>query len=134
MQKLEYWKKKIKGVDFADLPEFLIDKGFRQFGYGGSGNFQFKHTKRKVVIKHGYLCTRKPRKDVVPSIIIPIKNPSGLHSKRFKIVIQPLCEIRWAKIKKYSKDLDELYIRHPECDIGSNNIGIYRNKLVMIDW
>ncbi len=113
MQKLEYWKKQIKGINFDDLPEFLKMLGFKSISTinTGSGNWQLVHRKKRVVIKHGYICSENPKKDMVPSIILPIQDK--WRGNRFKIVIQPLCENKYIPEKK----LEEFEDKYQKADV-----------------
>lgn len=146
MKKLKEEKRKIKrllkslNANYAsheNLKNLLVKNGYifkkRPCSSGGF----FLNKKNNIVVKIPYLCDedtkyilRKHKKYIIPTEVIEIE----YEYEYPYIFIQPLANMR---VKNKSEIEDRLYDELPDSlasDIHYGNFGLYRNKIVMIDW
>ena len=122
MQKLEKWKRRLKGINSENIPEVLKEEGFKEFEWG-----IFINKKKRIVIKNSYLDSYKPRSDVVPTLNLR----RSKHGKDCNVwLVQPLCNTECID----EEALERLDVKHSQCDVKKDNVGYYRNKLVLFDW
>lgn len=125
MKKLEYTKNKIKKVlkSNLDIYNFLEENKFKRL----DGRLVFINKSKKIVVKSNYLCCKSIPKYSIPTVKFTYDDITWL--------IQPL-----AKTKLPHKQLTKIYdtlekkINKTYVDFHTGNIGLYKNKAVLIDW
>ena len=111
-----------------NIQEALLRLGFKKKQCDCLSKYIFVHKRKRIVVKCPYISpySTPDKEDIVPLVSFSRKNGSVWF-------IQPL-----VKVDKKSRDkaffrLNGKY-HFANVDLHVNNVGMYRNKAVLIDW
>lgn len=134
IDKLKKWQNKIKDVKTKKLPLFLSEHGFEELKHSDdtSGEFVYYHKEEKIVIKHSYINSIRPKKSIIAPTIIDRWERCDCCIGKYAVIIQPLCRQlpgHWSVngVKKFVTE-------NPVKDNTYRNVALYKNKYVYIDW